>query len=163
MSDRPPATPEEIIARLEAKAAEFAAFVASVPPAAFTASSGDAWSIAEITGHAAEFPATFAAHALRLSQNPGATVGRFEDDSERLAAINRLAGRGPGEAADLVLATAREAAAALRTIPNAGWQVEGTRVVNSEQLTVRTLIERFVVGHLGLHLAQAREAAGTAP
>src|SRR5256885_1980215 len=59
----------------------------------------DEWTAAEITGHVSEAPLTFANHARRLAAEGGGKAGRPPEDPGRLAAVARLANRGPKEGA----------------------------------------------------------------
>jgi hypothetical protein len=116
----------ELIAALEQVGEEFARFVEGLPPEAFHRRPGpDEWSAAEVTGHVSEAPVTFATHASRVAETPGAAVGRPPEDPNRLAAVARLGDAGPNEGARLVRDGIREAADILRGIPAAGWQARG--------------------------------------
>ncbi len=154
-------TGREMAAPLREHGDAFADFIASLPTEAFhRRPSEDAWSAAELAGHVSEFPETFARQAVALAASPGAPVHRFPEDPGRLAALARLAGATPSEAAERVRATIALAVSLIEPISEQGWQAEGRRVVDDSTVTTRLLIERFVVGHLQVHLAQAREAAG---
>jgi DinB superfamily len=94
------ATTEELLESLERAGEEYAQFIEGQSPEAFHRRPGpDEWTAAELTGHVSEFPATFADQARRLASSPGAPLGRTLDDPGRLAALARLAGAGPPEAA----------------------------------------------------------------
>ena len=103
----------------------------------------------------AEFPVTFSGQALRLSRSPDLQLGRSLDDPGRLAAVARLAGAGPAEAASEVREGGRQAAETLRQISAEGWQVKGEHA-RLGQISVSQLVERFIVSHLREHLGQAR-------
>jgi hypothetical protein len=117
------------------------------------------WTAAEITGHVSEAPSTFADHAARLAREGRGPVGRPPEDPDRLSAVQRLAGRGPKDGAALVREGVREACATLRSIPEAGWDVEGDHS-RLGKLSVRGLVESSIRDHLEGHLEQARTAAG---
>lgn len=149
---------EELVARIRAAGEAFAVFLGGVSEASFRATpGGDEWSIAELAGHAAEFPVTFAGQCARLAASPGLALGRQLDDPGRLAALRQMEGAGPAEAAARVRAATGRTAMTLDAIPPAGWDAAGTRVVNGEPITVRLVVERFIAGHLEGHLQQARD------
>ena len=155
-------TIDELIDALEQAGEAYARFVETQPDDAFHRRPGpEEWTAAELTGHVAEFPATFAEQARRVAEQTGAPIGRGLDDPGRLAAVARLAGAGPAEAATAVRATVHQAVRTLRSIPPDGWQARGARARLGE-LSVAEIVERFVVNHLREHLAQGR-AAVSAP
>ena len=150
----------ELIAQIEQVGEDFARFVEGLPPEAFHRRPGpDDWTAAEVTGHVSEAPVTFATHARRVAETPGAAVGRPPDDPGRLAAVARLGDAGPAEGAQLVRQGVREACDILRGIPAEGWQARGMHPQLGE-LTVAEMAQRSILGHVRGHLAQAREAAG---
>ena len=87
--------------------------------------------------------------------------GAAPEDPGRLAAVERLAGRGPKDGADLVRMGVREACAILKSIPEAGWAVESDHA-RQGKTTVRALVESSVLKHLHGHLRQAKAASGAA-
>lgn len=152
--------PAQLLTDLERLGEEYARFVESLSPAAFhRRPEPDRWTVAEITGHAAEFPATFAGAVLQLSRSPGMQVGRTEEDEGRLAAVARLRGDGPAEAGRAVREGVAQALASLRSIGPEGWQVRGRHRRFGEP-TVEQLVDLIIVQHLRDHLEQARSAAG---
>ena len=154
-NDRPMQEPNEAPARIRELGEFIASAVESMTPAAFHARSGpDAWSAAEVAGHASEFPVTFATQALALSNSPGMKLGRQLDDPGRLAAVARLGDATPAQAAEMVREATRQSAALVEQITPVGWDVAGTRLVNGEPFTVRQVIEMLIVDHLAGHLAQ---------
>ena len=139
-----------------------ARFVESLSEEQFRRRPGpEEWSAAEITGHVSEAPLTFSNHARRLAVEGGGKSGRAPADPGRLAAVERLAGRGPKDGADLVRMGVREACVILRSIPDEGWSVESEHS-RQGKTTVRALVESSVLEHLQGHLRQAQEAAGVA-
>ena len=151
----------ELIAAVEQASEEFAAFVETLTDEQFhrRPAPGE-WSAAEITGHVSEAPLTFANHARRLAAEGGGAVGRPPDDPGRLSAVERLAGRGPKEGAQLVRDGVREACAILRTISEEGWQTRGQRRGGGEA-TVLEFVQSVAVEHVQGHLRQAKDAAGS--
>lgn len=155
-------TTADLIAEIERAGEAYASFVETLAEEQFRRRPApDEWTAAEITGHVSEAPLTFANHAKLLAEQGGGRAGREPDDPGRLAAVQRLADRGPKEGADLVREGVREACTVLRSIPEAGWNVEAQHS-RMGQVSVRGMVESSVLEHLQGHLRQAREAAGVA-
>ena len=71
------ASPEEFVGTLERVGEEFAHLIEGQSDEAFhRRPAEEEWTAAEVTGHVAEFPVTFAAQALRLSGSQLARGGR---------------------------------------------------------------------------------------
>jgi hypothetical protein len=152
----------ELVDEIEQAGEAYASFVAALSEEQFRRRPApDEWTAAEITGHVSESPLTFANHAKRLAEQGGGQSGRAPDDPGRLAAVARLADRGPKEGADLVREGIRETCAILRGIPEAGWSVISAHS-RLGPTSVRGLVESSVLEHLRGHLRQAKEAAGLA-
>jgi DinB superfamily len=155
-------TPVELIEAVAQAGEAYAVLLESLPEAAFHRQPApEAWSAAEITGHVAEFPLTKAKQVLQVASTLGMRIGRARDDPGRLAALRRLNGAGPAEAAAAVRATVQEAVGLLGTLKPEQMQVT---VEHSRwgTITVYRMIERLLE-HLGEHLEQAQIAAGVAP
>jgi hypothetical protein len=149
-----------LIAEIEQLGEAYASFVETLTEEQFRRRPApDEWTAAEITGHVSEAPLTFARHAKALAEQGGGPAGRAPDDPDRLAAVERLADRGPKQGADLVREGVREACEILRGISEAGWGVEAEHM-RMGTVTVRAITESSVRDHLAGHLRQAREAAG---
>jgi DinB superfamily len=116
----------------------------------------EGWSAAEVTGHASEFPVTFATQAVALARTPGLRLGRTLTDPGRLAAAARLGDATPQQAATIVRDSAVESARLVETIPADGWDAVGIRVMNGERFAVREVVEELIIRHLEGHLAQIR-------
>jgi hypothetical protein len=152
----------QLITQIEQAGEAYARFVEALSEEQFhRRTDPDEWTAAEITGHVSEAPLTFSNHARRLAVEGGGKAGRPPDDPGRLAAVERLADRGPKDGADLVRMGVREACAILRSIPDEGWSVESDHS-RLGKTTVRALVESSVLEHLRGHLRQAKEAAGVA-
>src|SRR6476661_6349237 len=116
----------ELIAEIEQVGAAYASFVETLSEEQFRRRPDpDEWTAAEITGHVSEAPLTFAMHARKLAEQGGGEAGRPPTDPGRLAAVARLADRGPQDGAELVREGVREACELLRGIPDVGWEVLG--------------------------------------
>jgi DinB superfamily len=153
-------TTEEIVAAIEQAGEDYARFIEAQSPEAFhRRPAPEEWTAAELTGHVAEFPVTFSEQARRVSESPGLQLGRSLDDPGRLAAVEKLAGAGPVEAAAAVRGGIRQAADSLRGISEAGWQAKGQHPRLGE-ISAREVVEHFILDHLREHLKQARAAVG---
>ncbi len=151
---------ETVAREVESVAEEFASFVAGLDETAFhRRSSADAWSAAEITGHAAEFPLLFANAAAEAGRRPGHRFGRGLDDPGRLAAVARLGNATPADGANAIRETAAAAAGIIRGIDLEATHATGTRL-NGDVVTVLWILRDLVRDHLALHLAQARIESG---
>lgn len=159
-------TTEELIAELESAGEEYARFIEVQSPEAFhRRPTPDEWTAAELTGHVAEFPLTFSEQARRVAEQPGVQIGRGLDDPGRLAAVARLAGADPTQAAAAVRAGVRQAAGTLRGLSADGWEARAQHPRYGE-LTSTEIVRRFVLDHIREHLGQARatvDAGGGAP
>jgi hypothetical protein len=99
----------QLIAEIEQAGEAYASFVETLSEEQFHhRPAPNEWSAAEITGHVSEAPLTFSNHARRLALEGGGRAGRPPEDPGRLAAVERLADRGPKEGADLVRMGVRE-------------------------------------------------------
>src|SRR5207248_1449197 len=111
-------TTEEIVAAIEQAGEDYARFIEVQSPEAFhRRPAPEEWTAAELTGHVAEFPVTFSEQARRVSESPGPQLGRSLDDPGRLAAVEKLAGAGPVEAAAAVRGGLRPAARSRTSSP----------------------------------------------
>jgi hypothetical protein len=152
----------ELIAAIEQAGEAYASFVATLSDEQFhRRPAPEEWSAAEITGHVSEAPLTFANHVRRVAEAGGGSAGRPPDDPGRLAAVARLAGRGPAEGAQLVREGVRAACAVLRGVTDAGWDVQ-CQHARLGPMSVRGLVESSILDHLRGHLEQAKAAAGRA-
>ena len=153
---------EAMVAAIEQAGEDYARLVEGLSDEQFKRRPAvEEWTTEELTGHVAEFPTTFADQARRLAASPGLRVGRTLDDPGRLAAVGRLEGAGPAEAAGKVRGAVHRAISELRQIPAEGWRVKGQHVRLGE-MAVAELVEHLILDHLRDHLDQAKVAAGTA-
>jgi hypothetical protein len=114
-----------------------------------------------VLAHVAEFLPYWAEQALAVAgrDSDGQPFGRTHTDPERLGAVDRHAG---DPLPDLASAARHAAAAAtLARIPPARWERTGTHARRGE-MSVRAIVDAFLVTHLDEHLAQAEEALGAA-
>ena len=150
----------DLIAAIAQAGEEFAGFVETLSDDQFhRRPAPEEWSAAEITGHVSEAPLTFANHARRVEAEGGGAVGRALDEPGRLAAVERLAGRGPKDGAQLVRDGVREACTILGGLSAEGWQAKG-QSPRLGDVTMLVFVEDVVLKHVQGHLRQARDAAG---
>lgn len=151
---------ETLVAQLAPLGEEYAAFIETLSDEAFhRRPAPEEWTAAELTGHVAEFQETFSTQALKMAGNPGLPLGRTLDDPGRLAAVARLAGAGPRDAATAVREGNRRAIETIRQISPDGWQAPGHHRVLGD-VTAQRVVEQFVIAHLRTHLEQARKTVG---
>jgi hypothetical protein len=156
-----PALSAALLDAIRANAEELARFVESLPPDAFGgAGANDEWSLAEVCGHASEFP-VYHARTLRRIVDGEADVrfGRGSDDADRVAGIRRFGGAAPAEVAGAIRASAEEAIAILGALPADAWE-RSAQSVDGETCTIREAVRTRLSDHLRGHLNQARRAAG---
>jgi hypothetical protein len=156
----PSSSSDNLIVAIEQAGEEFAGFVETLSDEQFHhRPAPEEWSAAEITGHVSEAPLTFANHARRVATEGGGVGGRPRKEPGRLAAVERLAGRGPKDGAQLVRDGIREACAILRSLSEEGWQAKGQRT-NGDEATMEAFITSVVLHHVTGHCRQAKAAAG---
>lgn len=152
-------TPAELLSAIEEAGEQYARLVEAMSADDFRRPRGDGeWTVAEVTGHVAESPATIAGWAKRIVERPGAAFGRSLDDPDRLAAVASLADGSPAAAAAAVRDCVRRAVATLRALPDEGWQAKGAHARFGE-FAVAGIVERFILQHLREHIEQV--GAGT--
>ena len=111
------------------------------------------WPVMSTLAHLAELLPYWAHEAADLARSPGKDFGRTHDDPRRLGAI---AQHGHDSIADIV-SRIREGLAecevTLRAIPSDGWDVVGQSSTRGV-MSVRQLVQAFVVNHAAEHAAQ---------
>jgi hypothetical protein len=121
----------------------------------------EAWSVAEISGHVAEAPLTFATQAALLASQPGMALGRNLDDPGRLAAVAKLGDATPAEAAMMVRHNTSQAAGIVEALGLDALAASGVRVATGETFSARQMIEVNIVEHVGGHVDEVRRVAGS--
>ena len=151
----------KLLEDIRANAEAVARFVEQLPADAFTRPGADGeWSLAEICGHAAEFPAYHARILRRIAAGEeDVRVGRGDDDADRVAGIRRFGGAAPAEVARAIRASGEAAAAILADVADDRWEAPAV-TMRGERLSLREAAESRIRDHLKAHLAQARRAAG---
>ena len=123
------------------------------------------WEAGQVWAHVAEFPGYWLSQAEAVLARPESQpvrFGRTKTDAARIEAIERDRHADPAA----LLRRVREALAHVRGVahdlPDAAWTVRGTHPTLGE-MTVESIIERFIVRHLEEHaeqLDQLRAARG---
>jgi len=151
-------SPEDRIARIERGIDSLIARLEGLPDQALYAppAAGE-WPVMSTLAHVVEMLPYWAHQCEQLARVPGAPFGRGHDDPGRLGAI---ADHG-SDAADVVRAALRtslaEAVAALRGLPGEAWDAVGVHPRRG-QMTVREVIDAFMVDHVEEHGAQVDAA-----
>jgi threonine dehydratase len=117
------------------------------------------WEAGQVWAHLAEFPGYWHDQVRRIlaARDGGAAgpipFGRLKTDAGRIAAIERERRTDPRELLRRVTAQIEELSAALTALPTEAWDVEGLHPARGE-MSVRTIVERFVLAHLEEHADQ---------
>ncbi|MDQ0190262.1 putative damage-inducible protein DinB [Alicyclobacillus cycloheptanicus] len=115
----------------------------------------DAWSVAQIMAHVAEFEHFFSTDVLRVKANPGTRFGRTIEHAERLQAV-ALTGTETWEALLEGLSRSKEEMLRnLNQLTDADLSIEGTNPKFGTQ-TIEWEIGHFLTEHLEKHAGQIR-------
>ena len=117
------------------------------------------WEAGQVWAHLAEFPAYWLDQVRQIlaAHDGGATgpvpFGRLKTDAGRVGAIERERRTDPGELLRRVTAQIEELSTVLAALPAGAWEVMGLHPARGE-MSVRTIVERFVLSHLEEHADQ---------
>ena len=117
------------------------------------------WEAGQVWAHLAEFPAYWLDQVRRIlaahdGGEPGPIpFGRTKTDAGRVGAIERERRTDPGELLRRVAAQIEELSTTLARLPADAWDVMGLHPARGE-MSVRTIVERFVLSHLEEHADQ---------
>jgi threonine dehydratase len=117
------------------------------------------WEAGQVWAHLAEFPGYWHDQVRRIlaARDGGAAgaipFGRLKTDAGRIVAIERERRTDPGELLRRVTAQVEELSAALTALPKGAWDEIGLHPARGE-MSVRTIVERFVLAHLEEHADQ---------
>ena len=114
------------------------------------------WEAGQVWAHLAEFPGYWLAQAQRvvaLPTNEPVPFGRVKTDAGRLAAIERDRHTDPAALLARVRSSLAEVTAAARSLPPNAWALRGMHPSRGE-MTVREIVDRFIVAHLEEHAQQ---------
>jgi uncharacterized damage-inducible protein DinB len=118
------------------------------------------WPVMSTLAHLAELLPFWAHEATDLACSPGKEFGRTHDDPRRLGAIEQ---HGHDSIADIlprIRAGLAECEEALRAIPSDAWDIVGQHSTRGA-MSVRQLVQAFVVNHAAEHAAQIRATLET--
>ena len=150
---------EALLARLadaERRLAEHA--VAPLPPGLTDPdpSTDEQWEAGQVWAHLAEFPGYWLAQAERviaLPTNEPVPFGRVKTDAGRLEAIERDRHTDPAALLERVRSSLAGVNEAARAWPADAWRRHGAHPTRGV-MTVRQIVERFIVQHLEEHAEQ---------
>lgn len=150
---------DALLARLadaEGRLAEHAG--APLPPGLTDPDEGgeERWEAGQVWAHVAEFPGYWLAQAERviaLPTNEPVPFGRVKTDVSRIEAIERDRHTDPEALLARVRSSLAEVTDAARAFPAEAWMRRGAHPTRGE-MTVRQIIERFIVEHLEEHADQ---------
>lgn len=114
------------------------------------------WDAGQVWAHLAEFPGYWLNHVRRVAAHPGPDplpFGRVKTDAGRIEAIERDRHEPPAALLARVRASLAEVLGAIRSLPPEAWEARGLHPTLGE-MTVRRLVERFIIAHLEEHADQ---------
>jgi hypothetical protein len=114
------------------------------------------WEAGQVWAHVAEFPNYWLGQAQRvvaLPTNEPVPFGRVKTDSGRVGAIERDRHTDPEALLERVRTSLAEVTDAVRSFPPEAWTRRGAHPARGD-MTVRQIIERFIVEHLEEHADQ---------
>lgn len=153
------ASVDELIARLERAEARLAEHAARPLPPGLTdpdPGADERWEAGQVWAHLAEFPAYWLKQARRvvaLPTNEPVPFGRVKTDAGRIAAIERDRHTDPAALLDRVRQALADVTDTARSWPPEAWNRRGVHPTRGE-MTVKTIIERFIAEHLEEHADQ---------
>ena len=153
------ASVENLLARMNAAERRLAEHATGPAPGGLTdpdALSDERWEAGQVWAHLAEFPAYWLAQVERVIAQPthGAIpFGRVKTDSARVQAIERERHTDPAALLERVRRSLAEIGDAMRSWDPETWRLRGAHPSLGE-MTVETIVERFIVSHLEEHADQ---------
>jgi hypothetical protein len=114
------------------------------------------WEAGQVWAHIAEFPPFWLAEARKVASlptNEPVPFGRVKTDAGRVAAIERERHTAPKALLERVRDSLAEVTDATRALTPEEWNRRGLHPTRGE-MTVQSIIERFVVEHLEEHADQ---------
>ena len=114
------------------------------------------WEAGQVWAHIAEFPPYWLAEAQRVASLPThepVPFGRVKTDAGRLAAIERERHTEPAALLERVRSSLSEVTDATRAFTPEEWSRRGLHPTRGE-MTVQSIVERFIVDHLEEHADQ---------
>jgi hypothetical protein len=114
------------------------------------------WEAGQVWAHVAEFPGYWLAQAERvieMAPHQPVTFGRTKTDAARVEAIERDRHESPRALLDRTRTALVQATDRARSLETEAWELRGTHPTRGE-MTVREIVERFIVEHLEEHADQ---------
>jgi len=114
------------------------------------------WEAGQVWAHLAEFPGYWLAQAERVVALPTSEpvpFGRVKTDANRIEAIERDRHTDPAALLQRVRASLAKVSDAARNLPAEAWTRRGMHPTRGE-MTVESIVERFIVEHLEEHADQ---------
>lgn len=118
--------------------------------------SAERWEAGQVWAHLAEFPGYWLAQARRVASRPTnepIPFGRVKTDAARLEAIERDRHEDPRALLERVRTSLAEVTDAVRSFGDEDWTVKGQHPTRGV-MTVRSIVEDFIVDHLEEHADQ---------
>ncbi|MCL6600937.1 MAG: DinB family protein [Alicyclobacillus macrosporangiidus] len=112
-----------------------------------------AWSVAQILAHIAEFEHFFSSDVLNLKQHPGARFGRTMEHPERLQAVELTGDETLDTLLDGVHRGKHEVLAMLDALTDEDLAIEGTHPKFGTR-TIEWEIGHFITEHIEKHIGQ---------
>ena len=151
---------EQLVERLEQVDGAMAALFNQPQVAERLRSAPDdaAWSAMQIVGHMVEMIPYWLSHctAIVAAGDGSHSLGRSLDSPERLAGAAHGAGENPQSLLAELHSEILAAATTIRNFSAQDWNATGAHIRDGA-ITVRSIVERFVVSHAEEHLAQVRK------
>lgn len=114
------------------------------------------WEAGQVWAHLAEFPGYWLAQVERIvaqPTQPPVPFGRVKTDAGRIEAIERDRHTDPSALLDRVRTSLAAVTDAMRELPPEAWRLTGAHPSRGE-MTVRQIVEEFIVDHLEEHAEQ---------
>lgn len=115
----------------------------------------NAWSVAQILSHVAEFENFFTIDVLRLRDNAGGRFGRTMEHEARLQAVELTGHESLGELLGHVDASLQSTLSRLGELSDMDLLVKGTHPKFGEQ-TIEWELGHFITEHLEKHIGQLK-------
>jgi uncharacterized damage-inducible protein DinB len=114
------------------------------------------WAVAENLVHVVEFLPYWADRLPEVVARPGAPFGRTHEDPARIAWIEEHRHDPLGDVLPALTRAADRACRQLCAVPEDAWELTGRH--RRGEMTLREIVEFFLVEHLDDHFRQARAA-----
>ncbi|HET8776699.1 MAG TPA: DinB family protein [Candidatus Limnocylindria bacterium] len=160
------ASVDALIARMSEAERRLAEHADAPVPDGLTApdpTTDERWEAGQVWAHIAEFPPFWLAEARRVASlptNEPVPFGRVKTDIGRLENIERERHTAPAALLERVRASLAEVTDATRAFSPEEWNRRGLHPTRGE-MTVQSIVERFIVDHLEEHADQLDSLRGS--